>query len=363
MTKVPANKYARPAAKKSEFAGERIAKVLARVGVASRRDAEKMIVDGRVTVNGRKLSTPAFNVTDKDHISVDGKPIGEADPPRLWRYYKTAGLVTTERDPDGRPTVFQKLPAGLPRVNSVGRLDINTEGLLLFTNDGGLKRYLELPQTGWLRRYRVRAFDGQKGKSDDKRLIGQLEGLKKGITVEGVKYRSIEAAFERRVGGNVWITMALREGKNREIKKVLEHLNLKVNRLIRLSFGPFQLGQLEEGKIEEVPRRVLRQQLGKQWHELVDEENLKPEDESRPVRQLKAAGKTSGDARNGAKKPYRRVPGRVSSRPDSSDPKRRSAQGAGGKPGEQKSRDQKPRGQKPRGQKPRDGSSDARRRR
>lgn len=256
----------------SDYAGERIAKVLARVGVASRRDAEKMIADGRVSVNGRKLNTPAFNVTDKDHISVDGKPIGEADPPRLWRYYKAAGLVTTERDPDGRPTVFQKLPAGLPRLNSVGRLDINTEGLLLFTNDGGLKRYLELPSTGWLRRYRVRAFDGQKGKVDDKRLISQLEALKDGISVDGVNYKSIEASLERRVGGNVWITMSLREGKNREIKKVLEHLNLKVNRLIRLSFGPFQLGQLEEGKIEEVPRRILRQQLGKQWHELIDEE-------------------------------------------------------------------------------------------
>lgn len=378
MTKIPANKYARPEAKKSEFAGERIAKVLARVGVASRRDAEKIILDGRVTVNGRKLSTPAFNVTDKDHISVDGKPIGEADPPRLWRYYKAAGLVTTERDPDGRATVFQKLPAGLPRVNSVGRLDINTEGLLLFTNDGGLKRYLELPQTGWLRRYRVRAFDGQKGKVDDKRLISQLEGLKKGITVDGVKYRSIEAEFERRVGGNVWLTMALREGKNREIKKVLEHLNLQVNRLIRLSFGPFQLGQLEEGKIEEVPRRVLRQQLGKQWHELVDEENLKPETESGPERHVKAIGATSADARGGAKKPYRRVPGRVSSRPDSSDPNRRDRPAMGGKsrdqkPRDQKStnqksrdqkpRDQKPRDQRPRDQKPRDGSSDARRRR
>ena len=272
----PASKIAKKAygksAEKSEYAGERVAKVLARVGVASRRDVEKMIEEGRVSVNGRKLKTPAFNVTDRDHISVDGKPIGEADPPRLWRYYKTAGLVTTERDPDGRPTVFQKLPADLPRLNSVGRLDINTEGLLLFTNDGGLKRYLELPSTGWLRRYRVRAFDGQKGKVDDTRLIQQLAALKDGLSVDGVKYKSIDAELERRVGGNVWITMALREGKNREIKKVLEHLNLQVNRLIRLSFGPFQLGQLGEGKIEEVPRRVLRQQLGKQWHELVDED-------------------------------------------------------------------------------------------
>jgi len=295
----------------SDYAGERIAKVLARVGVASRRDAEKMITDGRVSVNGRKLNTPAFNVTDKDHISVDGKPIGEADPPRLWRYYKAAGLVTTERDPDGRPTVFQKLPAGLPRLNSVGRLDINTEGLLLFTNDGGLKRYLELPSTGWLRRYRVRAFDGQKGKVDDKRLISQLEALKDGISVDGVNYKSIDASLERRVGGNVWITMSLREGKNREIKKVLEHLNLKVNRLIRLSFGPFQLGQLEEGKVEEVPRRILRQQLGKQWHELIDEEaspSGRSEAKTEPKRQPQTTRRPSSPDRPSGGKTFKGTP-------------------------------------------------------
>jgi len=295
----------------SDYAGERIAKVLARVGVASRRDAEKMITDGRVSVNGRKLNTPAFNVTDKDHISVDGKPIGEADPPRLWRYYKAAGLVTTERDPDGRPTVFQKLPAGLPRLNSVGRLDINTEGLLLFTNDGGLKRYLELPSTGWLRRYRVHAFDGQKGKVDDKRLISQLEALKDGISVDGVNYKSIDASLERRVGGNVWITMSLREGKNREIKKVLEHLNLKVNRLIRLSFGPFQLGQLEEGKIEEVPRRILRQQLGKQWHELIDEEaspSGRSEAKTEPKRQPQTTRRPSSPDRPSGGKTFKGTP-------------------------------------------------------
>ena len=306
----PAPKIAKKAygksAEKSEYAGERVAKVLARVGVASRRDVEKMIEEGRVSVNGRKLKTPAFNVTDKDHISVDGKPIGEADPPRLWRYYKTAGLVTTERDPDGRPTVFQKLPADLPRLNSVGRLDINTEGLLLFTNDGGLKRYLELPSTGWLRRYRVRAFDGQKGKVDDTRLVNQLAALKDGLSVDGVKYKSIDAELERRVGGNVWITMSLREGKNREIKKILEHLNLQVNRLIRLSFGPFQLGQLGEGKIEEVPRRVLRQQLGKQWHELVDEEatptERSPRADAKPSANTghKPRGKTGADDKPGS---------------------------------------------------------------
>jgi len=235
---------------------------LARAGLCSRRDAERYIADGRVAVNGRRLDTPAFNVTQKDNITVDGKPLAEPDPPRLWRYHKPAGLVTTNRDPQGRETVFQKLPPSLPRVNTVGRLDINTEGLLLLTNDGGMKRFLELPSTGWLRRYRVRAF----GKADEARL----QGLKRGIEIDGVRYRSIEASLERVQGGNVWLTMALREGKNREIKKVLEALELKVNRLIRLSFGPFQLGQLESGKVEEVPRRVLRQQLGKNWQAIVD---------------------------------------------------------------------------------------------
>jgi len=252
----------KPSDKKSDYEGDRIAKVLARAGVCSRRDAERMIADGRVAVNGRRLDTPALNVTPNDNITVDGKPVGEPDPPRLWRYHKPAGLVTTNRDPQGRETVFQKLPASLPPVNAVGRLDINTEGLLLLTNDGGMKRFLELPSTGWLRRYRVRAF----GKADEARLAA----LKKGIEIDGVNYRSIEATLERVQGGNVWLTMALREGKNREIKKVLEALDLKVNRLIRLSFGPFQLGQLDSGRVEEVPRRVLRQQLGKNWQAIVD---------------------------------------------------------------------------------------------
>ena len=252
----------KPSDKKSDYEGDRIAKVLARAGVCSRRDAERMIADGRVAVNGRRLDTPALNVTPNDNITVDGKPVGEPDPPRLWRYHKPAGLVTTNRDPQGRETVFQKLPASLPRVNAVGRLDINTEGLLLLTNDGGMKRFLELPSTGWLRRYRVRAF----GKADEARLAA----LKKGIEIDGVNYRSIEATLERVQGGNVWLTVTLREGKNREIKKVLEALDLKVNRLIRLSFGPFQLGQLDSGRVEEVPRRVLRQQLGKNWQAIVD---------------------------------------------------------------------------------------------
>ena len=252
------------ASEKSAFAGERIAKVLARAGVCSRRDAEKLIAEGRVSVDGRRLDTPAFNVTPQQKISVDGKLLGAPDPPRLWRFHKTTGLVTTTRDPEGRPTVFQKLPPNLPRLNAVGRLDINTEGLLLMTNDGGLKRFLELPSTGWLRRYRVRAF----GAANPERLAN----LKNGIEIDGVRYRSIDAELERKQGGNVWMSVALREGKNREIKRVLEHLDLKVNRLIRLSFGPFQLGNLEAGQVEEVPRRVLRQQLGREWHKLVGEE-------------------------------------------------------------------------------------------
>ncbi len=291
-----------PSSGKSAYAGNRIAKVLARAGTCSRRDAEKYIADGRVCVNGRRLDTPAFNVTAKDHITVDDKPLAEPDPPRLWQFHKPTGLVTSARDPEGRPTVFQKLPASLPRLNSVGRLDINTEGLLLLTNDGGLKRYLELPTTGWLRRYRVRAF----GRADSARLAA----LKDGITLDGVTYRSIDVVLERQQGSNVWLNVALREGKNREIKRVLEHLGMKVNRLIRLSFGPFQLGQLEAGCVEEIPRRILRQQLGKEWLELAEPGSTgkqnRPDDKNstKPHREpRKEPGKISGsDQHNGDKK-------------------------------------------------------------
>jgi 23S rRNA pseudouridine2605 synthase len=230
------------------IAGDRLAKVIARSGLCSRRDAEEWIKAGRVTVNGRKLLTPAFNVVATDVITVDGAPLAEREGTRVWLYHKPRGLVVTEKDPEGRPTVFESVEEkGLPRVVSVGRLDINTEGLLLLTNDGGLKRILELPATGWLRKYRVRAHGTV--------TQAQLDSLKKGVTVDGVKYGPIDAKLERDQGANVWIEVALREGKNREVKNVLMQLGLEVNRLIRISFGPFQLGDLPVGGIEVVPCR------------------------------------------------------------------------------------------------------------
>ncbi|MFC3162343.1 pseudouridine synthase [Ciceribacter thiooxidans] len=233
---------------------ERISKLLARAGVASRRDVERMIMEGRVSLNGKVLDTPVVNATFADQIEVDGLPIRGIERTRLWLYHKPAGLVTTNSDPEGRPTVFENLPDDLPRVMSIGRLDINTEGLLLLTNDGGLARVLELPTTGWLRRYRVRAH----GDIDQDRL----DKLKEGIAVEGVLYGGIDATLDRKQGHNVWLTMGLREGKNREIKNVLGALGLEVNRLIRISYGPFQLGDLPEGQVQEVRGRMLRDQLG-----------------------------------------------------------------------------------------------------
>ena len=234
--------------------GQRIAKVMARAGVCSRRDAEAWIAEGRVSVNGAVLSSPAFNVSEADDVRVDGKRLGAAERTRLFLFHKPRGFVTTARDPEGRPTVFEALPPGLPRVVAIGRLDINTEGLLLLTNDGGLARVLELPSTGWLRRYRVRAHG----------VIDQaaLDALSGGIGIDGVDYLGIEAKLDREQGSNVWITLGLREEKNREIKKVLEHLGLAVNRLIRVSFGPFELGDLAVGEAAEVRTRVLRDQLG-----------------------------------------------------------------------------------------------------
>ncbi|OHV85509.1 pseudouridine synthase [Ensifer sp. LCM 4579] len=233
---------------------QRISKLLARAGVASRRDVERMIMEGRVTLNGVQLDTPVVNATLADRIEVDGHPVRGIERTRLWLYHKPAGLVTTNADPEGRPTVFDRLPEDLPRVLSVGRLDINTEGLLLLTNDGGLARVLELPATGWLRRYRVRAH----GEIDQ----AALDRLKEGIAVDGVLYGAIDATLDRVQGSNVWITMGLREGKNREIKNVLGALGLDVNRLIRISYGPFQLGDLLEGEVQEIRGRTLREQLG-----------------------------------------------------------------------------------------------------
>ena len=240
----------------SSAAGDRLAKVIARSGLCSRRDAEGWIKDGRVTVNGRKVLTPAFNVSERDKVAVDGEPLAARQGTRVWLYHKPPGLVVTEKDPEGRETIFDHLDElGLPRVVSIGRLDINTEGLLLLTNDGGLKRVLELPATGWLRRYRVRAFGSITQQ--------QLDALKEGIEIDGIQYGPIDAILEREQGSNVWLVLSLREGKNREVKNVLGELGLQVNRLIRVSFGPFQLGDIDVGKVETVPARVLREQLGK----------------------------------------------------------------------------------------------------
>ncbi|WP_198963769.1 pseudouridine synthase [Bradyrhizobium sp. Y36] len=239
---------------KPKKAGERIAKALARAGLASRRDAEEMVTQGRVTVNGRVINSPALDITKNDVVLVDGKPLPERERTRLFLYHKPRGLMTTHDDPEGRPTVFDNLPEGLPRLISVGRLDFNTEGLLLLTNDGGLARTLELPDTGWLRRYRVRAHGDV--------TQAQLDELKNGIDVEGVKYGPIEATLERDQGANVWLVFAIREGKNREVRNVCAHLGLEVNRLIRVSYGPFQLGEVPEGQVEEIRSRVLREQLG-----------------------------------------------------------------------------------------------------
>ncbi|MBV9630146.1 MAG: pseudouridine synthase [Xanthobacteraceae bacterium] len=233
---------------------ERIAKAIARAGVCSRREAEAWIVAGRVSVNGKVITSPALDVRTSDHIAIDGEPLPQRQRTRLFLYHKPRGLVTTNVDPEGRPTIFAALPKNLPRLVTVGRLDINSEGLLLLTNDGGLARVLELPQTAWLRRYRVRAH----GEIAPDRLAG----LRDGITVDGVRYGSIEATLDRPQGSNVWITFAMREGKNREVRNVLGALGLAVNRLIRVSYGPFQLGEIPEGGVFEVPTKHLREQIG-----------------------------------------------------------------------------------------------------
>ncbi len=232
----------------------RIAKALARAGLCSRREAERWIGEGRVAVNGSVIKGPALDVKQSDKIVVDGNPLPTADPPRLWRYHKPKGRVTTHRDPQGRPTVFEALPEDMPRVISIGRLDFNTEGLLLLTNDGELARHLELPSTGWMRRYRVRAHGNTTPEA--------LARLKNGVEVGGVRYGPIEAGINKVQGSNVWLDIGLREGKNREVRKILEHLGLTVNRLIRISYGPFQLLDLPPGGVEPVTRRALVEHIG-----------------------------------------------------------------------------------------------------
>lgn len=260
--------------------GDRIAKVLARAGLASRRDAERMIEAGRVSVNGRKITSPALNVTEKDRISVDGKPLRDAEPARLWLYHKPSGLVTTTRDEKGRKTIFDALPEDLPRVMSVGRLDLNSEGLLLLTNDGGIKRKLELPSTGWLRKYRVR-INGRPKDED-------FAPLRKGLVIEGERFQPMTVALDRQQGANAWLTIGLREGKNREIRRAIEDIGFTVNRLIRVSYGPFQLGTLKLGDVEEIRRRVMRDQLGLE---------AEPEDPAKPRKPQRRRAPSTGKTR------------------------------------------------------------------
>jgi len=268
-----------------EEKGERIAKRLARAGLCSRRDAERWIADGRVSVDGKKLDTPATLVTEASLIMVDGKPLPTADRTRLWRYHKPAGLVTSHKDPQGRTTVFERLPDDMPRVISVGRLDLNSEGLLLLTNDGELARRLELPSTGWLRRYRVRVH----GTPDP----AQLAALEKGITVDGVTYGSIKAVLDRQQGANAWLTVGLKEGKNREIRKVMDHLGWSVSRLIRIAYGPFQLGLLASAEAEEVPTKALKEQLGSKG----GDSERKPGDYKKAEQKVEKKGKTQNAPR------------------------------------------------------------------
>jgi 23S rRNA pseudouridine2605 synthase len=234
--------------------GDRIAKVIARAGRASRREAERLIEAGRVTVNGQKITSPALNVTPADKIVVDGRALAAPEPARLWLYHKPVGRVTTTRDEQGRPTIYDDLPEDMPRVMSIGRLDLNSEGLLLLTNDGELKRKLELPSTGWLRRYRARV----NGRPTD----ATFDPLRKGLVIEGEKFQPMTVTLDRQQGANAWVSVSIREGKNREVRRAMEAVGLIVNRLIRLSYGPFQLGQLKPGAVEEIRPRVLRDQLG-----------------------------------------------------------------------------------------------------
>ncbi len=314
--------------------GERIAKRMARAGLCSRREAERWIAQGRVAVDGETLTTPAVTVTAASRITVDGELVGAAEATRLWRYHKPVGLVTTNRDPQGRSTVFDALPEHLPRVMSIGRLDLTSEGLLLLTNDGDLARYLELPATGWKRRYRVRVH----GRIQE----AALAELAQGVEVDGIKYGPIEAALDRQQGANAWLTFSLREGKNREIRHVCEHLGWPVNRLIRTGFGPFQLGSLPASEVDEVAQKVLREQLGGKIDLKEGPVNRATKAATRQNSDEKPVGEPSGKpARMQLGKPVRKPAGKQTRNP-------------GGKPGDKS-------GAKPAGK--RDGKPDARRRR
>lgn len=317
--------------KKNEKQGERIAKVLARAGIASRREAERMIAIGAVAVNGKVIDSPALNVSPKDRITVNGKPLAEPEPARLWLYYKPLGLVTSARDEKGRQTVFDTLPEDMPRVMSVGRLDLNSEGLLLLTNDGDIKRRLELPATGWLRKYRVRV----KGTPSDEALAP----LRKGISIEGENFQPMTVTLDRQQGANAWLTVSLREGKNREVRRAMEAIGLVVNRLIRISYGPFRLGEMEPGAVQEVKGRVLRDQLG-MTEEAETPKAKRPADKPRPPKP---------DARPGAKPGARPPKAGAAPRPGTAKP-------AGAKGAARKAdtpRTDKPAPRKPAGGKPR----------
>ena len=288
MSKPPKPTPSAPAPAKT---GDRIAKVLARAGVASRRSAEVMIAEGRVTVNGTRIDSPALNVGPRDKIVVDGKPLAKPEPIRVWMYNKPLGLVTSERDEKGRTTMFDMLPEEMPRVMSIGRLDLNSEGLLLLTNDGDLKRRLELPSTGWLRKYRVRV----NGRPTD----DLLAPLKLGITVEGEKFQPMMVTIDKQQGANAWLTVGIREGRNREVRRAMEAVGLTVNRLIRTAYGPFQLGNLASGAVEELRPRSLRDQLGLQDDEVADGRGA-------PMEQVKPARKSgTGPVRPATKTPVK----------------------------------------------------------
>ncbi len=280
MPKPPKPTPAEPTTSEPVKSGDRIAKVLARAGVASRRSAEVMIAEGRVTVNGTRIDSPALNVGPRDKIVVDGKPLAKPEPIRVWMYNKPLGLVTTERDEKGRTTMFDMLPEEMPRVMSIGRLDLNSEGLLLLTNDGDLKRRLELPSTGWLRKYRVRV----NGRPTD----AMLAPLKLGITIDGEKFQPMMVAIDKQQGANAWLTVGIREGRNREVRRAMEVVGLTVNRLIRTAYGPFQLGNLASGAVEELRPRSLRDQLGLQVDEVADGRSA-PMEQVKPVRKTGTA--------------------------------------------------------------------------